>query len=335
MAITKIADVIVPEIFLPYMEERTAALTAVINSGILVRDAEWDAKASLAGKLQEMPFWQDLDGDDEVLSDGGALTAGKIVASKDVSRNHLRGKAWGTNDLAKHLAGDDPMRAIAELVAEYRARRIQAQTISTLKGVFAAASMADNVNDIHMASGTPTSANYLTGATFVDSCQKLGDSKSKLTAVMMHSAVEAHLLKLDLIDYVPDSEGKDMIGVFQGKRVIIDDGLPTETIDGRTVYSTFLFGAGALAYGIGNDNTPIEGGFGTWQLEMSREALAHESYLITRWKNIIHPRGVKWTESSVAGVSPTNAEIATAANWTRVFEAKNVRMVKIRHNIVA
>jgi hypothetical protein len=331
---TKIVDVIVPEVFLPYMEERTAELTNVINSGILVRDAEWDAKATLAGKLQEMPFWQDLDGADEVLSDSGSLTVGKITTSKDVSRNHFRGKAWGANDLARHLAGDDPMRAIAELVAEYRSRRLQAQTISTLKGIFGAASMSDNLLDIHMASGTPTSANYLTGATFVDACQKMGDSKSKLVAVMMHSAVEAHLLKLDLIDYIPDSEGKSLISTFQGKRVIIDDGLPTETIDGRTVYSTFLFGAGALAYGVGSDNSPVEGGIGTWQLEMSREALASESYLITRWKNIIHPRGVKWLESSVAGVSPTNAELENQANWQRVFESKNVRIVKVRHNIV-
>lgn len=334
MAITKIADIIVPEVFLPYMEERTAELTAALNSGIMVRDAEWDAKASLAGKIQEMPFWQDLDGDDEVLTDSGSLTAGKITSSQDNSRNHFRGKAWGANDLAKHLAGDDPMRQIAELVAEYRSRRLQAQLVATLQGIFGAASMSGNLLDIHMASGTPTSANYLTGSTFVDACQLMGDAKSKLAAVMMHSATEAHLLKLDLIDYIPDSEGKSMLPTFQGKRVIIDDGLPTETIDGRTVYSTFLFGQGAIAYGVGSDNAPVEGGFGTWQLEMSRQALASESYLITRWKNIIHPRGVKWTETAVAGVSPTNAEIATASNWIRVFEAKNVRIVKVRHNIV-
>jgi hypothetical protein len=34
----------------------------------------------------------------------------------------------------------------------------------------------------------------------------------------------------------------------------------------------------------------------------------------------------------VAADSPTNAELETAANWTRVWEAKNVRMVAVTHN---
>jgi len=38
------------------------------------------------------------------------------------------------------------------------------------------------------------------------------------------------------------------------------------------------------------------------------------------------------TSASVAGDSPTNAELETAANWTRVWENKNVRIVAIEHN---
>jgi hypothetical protein len=41
---------------------------------------------------------------------------------------------------------------------------------------------------------------------------------------------------------------------------------------------------------------------------------------------------VKFTSASVAGDTPTNAELETAANWSRVFENKNVRMVAIDHN---
>ena len=42
----------------------------------------------------------------------------------------------------------------------------------------------------------------------------------------MHSATEAALKKLDLIDFLPDSEGKPSLASFQGRRVVVDDSLP-------------------------------------------------------------------------------------------------------------
>jgi hypothetical protein len=41
---------------------------------------------------------------------------------------------------------------------------------------------------------------------------------------------------------------------------------------------------------------------------------------------------VKFTSASVAADSPTNAELENQANWVRVFENKNVRIVAIDHN---
>ena len=66
---TVISDVIVPEVFNPYVIERTAELSAFYQSGIIARTPELDRLASSGGKLINMPFWEDLTGDDEVLSD--------------------------------------------------------------------------------------------------------------------------------------------------------------------------------------------------------------------------------------------------------------------------
>lgn len=333
MPSTKIADVVVPEVFLPYVIERTSEKSELIQSGIVQMDAEFDRLASAGGDLIEMPFWQDLTGDDEIISEGGPLTVNKITSAKDTARKHQRGKAWGANDLARLLSGDDPMGAIASLVADYRTRRMQAMLLSTLGGIFGAASMSSNLLAIHKVSGSADSSNMLNGVTFIDAVQLMGDQKTKLTATMMHSAVEAHLLKLDLIDYVPDSTGKEMLSVFQGKRVIIDDSLTPTTVDSKPVYPTYLFGEGALALGFSNEDAPIEGGFGTWQLEYGRDGLAGETWLANRWRNILHPRGIAWQEASVADESPTNAEIATASNWVRKYEPQNIRIVKVTHNI--
>src|SRR5690606_34430124 len=162
-------------------------------------------------------------GEDEVLSDSTALTPGKISAGRDVARRQARGKAWGVNDLAHLLAGDDPMQAIGDLVAGYWARRFQAITLATLEGVFDSASMASNIHDI---SGLAGDAAVISAKTTVDAAQKLGDAKSQLTAFAMHSATEAALAKQDLIEYVRPSEGSIEVPTFLGKRVIVDDGLP-------------------------------------------------------------------------------------------------------------
>lgn len=122
---TKIADVIVPEVFNPYVIERTAELSALVKCGIIVKDKELDSLALAGGRLINMPYWKDLNGDDEVLDDNGALTPGKITAGQDVAALLMRGKAWSVNDLATALSGDDPMKAIGDLVAEYWARQRQ------------------------------------------------------------------------------------------------------------------------------------------------------------------------------------------------------------------
>jgi hypothetical protein len=338
MAKTQIADVIVPELWVPYMIERTATKSRLIQSGIIERDPAFDVIANADGsRTVNMPFWTDLTGADEVLSDSGSLTPGKMASSKDVAAVHWRGKAWSHNDLAKHLAGDDPAAAVADLVGEYWNRRMQASLNSALTGIFAAATMSGNMLDLHITTGggMPTTANILSSLTFLQGKQLLGDSKDKLVAIAMHSAVETQLLALDLIDFVPDSEGKMTLKVFQGLEVIIDDNLPVETVDGKLVFHSFLFGRGSFGMGMGRKTDAIEGGHGTWEVEYSRDALAGDSYFINRRKFILHPRGVKWLDASVAGnTGPTNAEMEIGTNWQRVFEVKNVRIVRIRHNVL-
>src|SRR5512147_383555 len=150
----------------------------------------------------------------------------------------------------------------------------------------------------------------------------------------MHSATEAALRKLDLIDFLPDSEGKPMLRTFQGRRVIVDDTLPVRagTTDGQ-VYTTYLFGPGAFGKGVSPlDGEPLQGGHGTTGCEMARVPLDSDTILINRRRYILHPRGVKFTSAAVAGDSPTNAELENQANWIRVFENKNVRIVAIVHN---
>jgi hypothetical protein len=76
----------------------------------------------------------------------------------------------------------------------------------------------------------------------------------------------------------------------------------------------------------------LQGGFGTEGVEYTRLPLESDSVLINRRRYILHPRGVKFTSASVAGESPTDVELQNQANWERVWENKNVRLVAITHN---
>lgn len=317
---TMISDVIVPDVFNPYIVERTVERSALIQSGIVSNDPTLNALASSGGNILTMPFWNDLSGDDEVLSDSGALDPDKITAMVDKAVLLMRGKAWSVNDLAKKLSGDDPMAQIGNLVIDYWELRRQAILVASLKGIFGSATMSANALDISSVA-VGAGNDCISAEALVDTAQLLGDRKDRLTGYLMHSKTEAFLVKKDLIEYMPDSEGKYTLPYYMGKRVIVDDHCPVS----NGVYCTYLFGEGA--FGFGNGQAPVP-------TEMDRDSLAGDDILINRQHFIMHPRGVKWTDTEVAGSSPNNVEIATSTNWTRVYDPKNIRICLLKHRLV-
>jgi len=332
MAVTQISDVIVPDVFNPYVVEKTAELAAFYMGGIVSTSDELNRLAMMGGKLINMPFWDDLTGADEVLSDSGSLTPAKISAGQDVAALLMRGKAWQVNDLAKALSGNDPMAAVGDLVADYWARRYQAVGVASLKGVF-----LDNANDsddmtIDIAGATVADvadSTLFSGDVFIDGQATFGDALGSVTGIAMHSKVYSRLKKLDSISFEKESSGESEIERYRGMTLIVDDGCPftaaagTDDTDAAATYTTYLYGNGAL--GLGNGAAPVPS-------ETDRDSLAGNDILITRSHFIMHPRGVKFASGSVAGASPTNAELALATNWDRVYERKNVRLAQIITN---
>ena len=315
MAATKIADVIVPELFAPYVINRTVEKSAFFQSGIISTLPEAGLFGQKGGAVITLPFWEDLSGDSEVLSDSSALTVNKIEAAADVAILHARGKAWGANDLAKALSGDDPMGAVADLAASYWQREMQKITLASLKGVFASTTMTANVHNISAGTGA---AAVIDGAAFIDASYKLGDQVDQLSAVALHSATMQVLAKQGLIETFRDADGVILYHSFMGKRVIVDDGMPK---DGG-VFTSYLFGAGALGY---QEVTPPVA------VETDRDSLASEDILINRRHFVLHPRGIKW--AGAAGLAPDNNGLATDTNWTRVYDPKQIRIVALKHKL--
>ncbi len=328
MGNTLISDIIVPEVFNPYLVEKTAELSALVQSGIVVPDEELDELAIAGGKLINMPFFKDLSGKSSVLDDANPLVPQNIGTNKDVAALLMRGSAWGVNDLAKALSGADPMGEIAKLVAAFWSREEQKVLIATLNGMFAdniANDTGDLVLDVSIETGdTATANNLIGGETIIDAGTKLGDSAGKLTAMAMHSTPFSRLQKNNLIETVEESESKVKIPYFQGKRVLVDDSCPVEaaTTSGN-VYTTYLFGQGAVGRGEGRAPVPVETG---------RDVLSGNDILVNRRHFLLHPRGIAFQNATVAGKSPSDEELALAANWSRVYEQKNIRIVQLKTN---
>lgn len=322
MAITKLSDVVSAAsmaAFTPFFKKAYHDNSVFLRSGIAATDsviAARCAQAGFGGKTVNMPFWGDLNGDDNVSSDTGDIEVSKISAGQDVAVITRRDKAFGITDLAVDLAGDDPMGWIASRLGAYWARRDEAKIISVLKGVFGSAA-ANLVYDISSEAG---SAAILDKDTLIWAAQKLGDKKTNLTAVAMNSIAEAFLSSLDAQStlYRP-SEAKGTLPTYNGKAIVMDDNLGFDA--DTKVAEIYLFGAGAVALNDCPSKNPFEAG---------RDPLKNggEDYVVSRHANIAHVRGIKWT-GTPAGASPTNSELATSGNWSKVYDDKDIRVVKL------
>lgn len=318
MAEVKIADVIVPDIFSDYMVENTATKSAYFRSGIIQQSAELGSLISGGGKIYSIPFWGDLSGDDEVLTDASGLTLNSITAKQMDATLFQRGKAWGANELAGDLAGSDPMLRIADRVVEYWARKFNAMLVSQIKGVLAdnvANDGGDLVNDISAPAGDLAK---VSSDAIIDTIALMGDSGTEITGIAMHSKVYYRLANLNLIDFIPDSEQDIGFGTFMGLSVVVDDSMPLDA----GVYTTVLFKRGAFQFAENIGNLTM--------VETDRTGLTGVDELITRRRGVMHPMGFDFAAGSVAGQTPTNAEFALAANWDRKYEKKNAGFVFLK-----
>lgn len=332
---TRISDVIVPEIFTPYMQQLTEEKSRLIRSGAVTRDGFLDEFLAGGGLTVNAPSWKDLDNDaDNVSSDdpGVTSTPNKNGAVSEVAVRLSRNNSWKTADLTAALAGSDPAGAIAGRVADYWIRRAQAAFIATMTGIFADNAAApvstEHVqNDLtHDVSGASYSAGVtdFSAEAFVDACVTMGDSMQDLGIVFMHSIVYARAQKNNMIDFVTDDVQKINIPTFLGREVIVDDSMP----NAGGVFQSWLFGAGAVRLGMGSPKVPTEL---DRKPEEGNGAGTEILYSRTEW--CFHPVGHRYAGSPANG-GPSNAatsdNLAAAGSWQRVFpERKQIKVARL------
>ena len=325
--ITKVLDTVTPEIFNEYMENYATENNAFIQSGVAVSDERVSQNITAGGTLVTMPFWNDLDGDDEGLGDGDrALSTGKITSGADIAAVMYRGRGWSVNELAAVFSGSDPLGSMLKKIGSYWVRREEQVLLSTLNGLFADATTGDSAT----AAGALVASHLVNNKTAIDASmvldakQLLGDASDRLQMIVMHSAVYTLLQKQNLIEFIQPSESTIKIPTYLGYRVVVDDSVKP---NGKT-YTSYLLANSSFGRNAGN---PAK----LTTFETARDAAKGNDSVFTRRAFVMHPYGVKWTGASVTAgeLTPLNKDLEIADNWQKVYDDKNIGIVGIKHTI--
>ena len=95
------------------------------------------------------------------------------------------------------------------------------------------------------------------------------------------------------------------------------------------VYTTYLFAQGSIGRSAGNPSQLTT-------FETDRDSAKGNDLVFTRRAFTMHPYGVKWTnvEREEGNITPTNEDLAHAANWKKVYEDKNIGIVALNSKAI-
>ncbi|MDQ1207268.1 hypothetical protein QE380_000191 [Acinetobacter baylyi] len=313
MTSTRLTDIFVGDYYQTLNPVNSPELTAVYQSGIVVKNDALNAVANNGQGTATVSYWQDLNADEapnisnddpDDLGEVGKASQGSMTA-----RTLYLNKGYGVADLTSELANSEPMQHIRNRFGKYWERQWQRYLLGAARGVIAS-NIANDASDMVVDAGATISA----GA-FQDAAFTAGDAAGQFTAMGVHSVVMKQMVKQDLIEYIRDSQGNIILQTYLGKPIFMDDGLKY----GANQYLSLFFGEGAFGYGEGTPAVPSE-----LERKPSGGNGGGAEVLWERKTYILHPAGFSWKGNTSPNTSPTAAQYATAANWERVFDRKQV-----------
>ncbi|PIJ49190.1 MULTISPECIES: major capsid protein [unclassified Erwinia] len=309
---TRISDIFVADYYQTLAPVNSPEKTAVYDSGIITRLPALDVVAQNGQGTATVSYWQDLDADEapntstddpDQIGKVGKATQGSMRA-----RTLFLNKGYGVADLASELANSDPMTQIRNRFGTYWTRQWQRYLIGEARGIIAS-NIANDNSDMVIEAG-----NELATA-FQDAAFTAGDAADQFSAIGVHSTMMNRMVKQDLIEYLRDSTGKIILATYLGKPIFMDDSLKMANGD----YLSMFFGAGAFGYGVGSPHTPTE-----LQRKPDGGNGGGAEILWERKTYIIQPAGFSWEGEDDPNLTPSYTDMASAANWKRVFDRKQV-----------
>lgn len=350
---TQISDIIEPAVFTNYLSEYTPEKYILLqNSGILAAPPSEVSSQFLAGGMTiDMPYWDDLTrGEPTIPNDTQTdITPDAIGTHGDKATKHILAKAWNSMSVSGMVATgsmNEPMEEVGRKVGNWWYEATEQRIIRTLTGVFAdnaANNSSDMIASVYQDIAAPTAANRISIQAVNEATLTMGDQMDQFSVICMHTHVYNTLKNDEQITFVRPSETPMQVPYYGdpnagGLLVLYSDMMPVVSGTNAPKYTCYLCAPGAFAY---MDHVPTTSTFwGTEGVEIQRSATkglgGGEDIMVTRRRQMLHPRGVKWNDTARANkMAPTYAELANATNWTRVHQRKNVRMAALEVNVNA
>ena len=276
-----------------------------------------------------------------------------------------RAKAWVEKDFSYDITGGvDFMNNVAQQVADYWQDIDQDTILAVLKGVF---SMTGTKNAEFVEKHTYTVSGNLEPSTLNTATAKAcGDHKKKFSMIFLHSVPATNLENLNLLSALKytDKDGitRDLsLYTWNGKLVIVDDGMPTEEgyldavadtpgamkvvansatpaaneikLSAATPYlgdktlaagDYVVQGTQYTSYVLGEGSINFEDLGAKVPYEMSRDPKTNggQDTLYTRQRKVIAPKGISYEKTEQVSLSPTDAELSNGANWALVHSGE-------------
>lgn len=175
--------------------------------------------------------------------DGGTNLTAKKTDTYTHSRVVVgRACAWTERDFSYDITGGvDFMENIARQISEYWDEIDQATIIHILNGIFKMNDdkglefITSHTHNICAVQNSENVTGHMDGTTLNTAMQKAcGDNKSKFSLALMHSVVATNLENLKILVYLKYNDENGMerdaaIATLNGRLVLVDDGMPTET----------------------------------------------------------------------------------------------------------
>ena len=268
-----------------------------------------------------------------------------LTASSTKTFNHSRvvvgrANAWTEKDFSYDVTGGkDFIENIAEQIADYWDEIDQNTIVHILKGVFAmtdtegAKFVEAHTHDISAVTNDAGVTGKMDG-TSLNTCMQraCGDGKSKFSLAIMHSAVATNLENLKLLSYMKytDANGIERelsLATLNGRLVLIDDTMPSETKEGVTSYTTYVLGDGAIEYTNCGAKVPYE-------TDRDPSTNGGQDTLYSRQRKCFSPYGISFTKNNMARLSPSDDELEDGSNWELVSTIETGDKTYIDHKAI-
>lgn len=336
MAETKLTNVVVPEIYNAYTQEKFVGRSRFFRSGVIERNSMIDSNLAGGGSTFNLPFTKQITSRAGIPAETGTQTVNNLSAAQEIIRRQMRVNAFGTNAIATIFAGSNQLENVMDQFVDMWAKEFDLASIYTLQGIIndnLTNDSGDLVLDI-----SDNASPYISDDRIIQTMAKHGENgvnrtdnlNGNFNAILMHSNVYNYLKSLDAITFVPISSQPRPLAFYNDLQVIVDDNCIKQSESGGYTYTTILLKPGALQIGFSTN------GYETISYERveARGMGVDEVYL--RQVFAIHSPGFAWQGASMAGLSPTDTELAKASNWNRVASlAQNCKFAALLHDIPA